>query len=111
MARRRVPGPRTEARRRLIESLLAEREETGESYRELEERSGIPAPTLAWWQGRRRNHFAQKIELVEIDPVRIDATPAVLEIALPDGVVVRVPPRFDPELLGAVLALLRARSC
>jgi hypothetical protein len=112
MARRRDPGPRTHARRRLIESLLAEREETGETYRELEERSGIPAPTLAWWRRRLRDASAsEEIEVVEVEPIKLQLPGSHLEIVWPGGAVVRVPPGFDTETLGAVLDLLKAGSC
>ncbi len=107
MARQRDPGPRTEGRRRLIEVLLAEREESGETYRELEERSGVPAQTLAWWQRRLREEDSKQVEFVEVAPAGIQLmTQSTLEIVLPDGAVLRIPSGFDPATLDAVFELL-----
>jgi hypothetical protein len=94
----------------VIETLLAERAATGESYRALEERSGIRAATLAWWQKRLRDESAQPepIELIEVEAPRGWATPSI-EIALPSGVTVRVPVSVGVDLIGQILDLVSQR--
>jgi transposase-like protein len=107
MARRsHVPAPRTPERRQLILELLAERAESGESYRELAERSGIPEPTLAWWQKKLRDEDARSdgIDLVEVEsagwrPMALRS----IEIVFRGGVVVRVPEGVELRWLQGVL--------
>jgi transposase-like protein len=110
MPRRGIPGPRTQARRRLIEKLLAERSKSGESYKALAKRSGIPAPTLAWWQKRLREEDGQegRIELVEVKSPGLLA-PGRIEVALPSGIVIRMPVGVGTEMLGQVLDLVVKR--
>jgi hypothetical protein len=96
-----------------VQALLAERARTGASYRELSERSGIPVPTLAWWQRRLgdKKRGGATVELTEIrSGVANLFAPAMVEVVLRDGVVVRVPPGVDPERLRGVLAALD-RQC
>jgi transcriptional regulator with XRE-family HTH domain len=115
MPDRALPRPRTAARRRLIEKLLAERAESGESYKSLEERSGIPAPTLAWWQSKQRERpkagaESSAIEWVELGhPPSPLLAPALIEIVLPTSVVIRVPADLDADVLGRVLDAVASR--
>lgn len=114
MARRRTrPGPRTEARQDLIKQLLGEREETGESYRSLEERSGIPAATLASWQRKLRAEASarasEEIELLEVQSPTWLTTRNPIEIELAAGVTIRVSNGFDADAVGAILDLVMER--
>ena len=98
-------APRSAARRKLVERLLSERSKTGESYRALSERSGIPAPTLAWWEHRRRASGGDKggIELIELDfEVGPEKPESWIEIQVPGGAVVRLPANASVELLRRV---------
>ena len=109
MTRRQTRGAAaTTARRHLIETLLAEREHSHETYRELEARSGIPAMTLASWQRKLRRERSNAVELVEIlgTDIGLPTPSAMLEVTLRDGVVIRIPPGFDLEMVGAVLQVL-----
>ena len=109
MRRRRIPGPRTEARRRLIEKLLGERSKSGESYKALAKRSGIPAPTRAWWQKRLREEDGEgPVQLVEVKSPGL-LTPARIEVALPSGIVIRMPVEVGAEMLGQVLDVVAER--
>ena len=48
---------------------------------------------------------------VAVDPESaFEASPAI-ELVLPQGCILRVRPRFDPELLRQLLALLQERPC
>lgn len=113
MARRRDRGSDRAKRRQLIERLLAEREETRESYRVLSERSGIPAATFAWWQRKLREEKGRAvgIELVEVARPWPTGSSVALELVLPGGLMVRVPSGFDREALRQVLEVVRNRRC
>jgi transcriptional regulator with XRE-family HTH domain len=95
-----------EARRCLIERLLDEREESGETYRKLAERSGIPAPTLAWWQNRLRDGRGRRdrVELIELASAMTSPLSArsSVEIVLPSNITVRVPLAAGVEVLGQI---------
>jgi len=97
----------------LIETYLAEREATGESYRQLSERTGIPAPTLAWWRRRlaaETEHVDGDIELVEVDPTSMfGPAAATLEVVTPKGIVVRVLHGTDVEMVADLVAAVADR--
>ena len=111
MARRDAAG--RQERRRLIESYLAEREATGESYRELSERSGIPAPTLASWRKRLAAEVEQSdddIELVEVEPGSVlGSAVSMVEVVVPIGMVVRAPHDSDVDMVADLVAAVVAR--
>jgi len=69
---------------------------------------------------REANFYAWRRELAERDrtkapavkfvPVHVRAE-AVVEVALPDGIVVRVPADLEASTVAALIAALRAASC
>ena len=44
-------------------------------------------------------------------PLRLAASACALELVLPDGLAVRLPPGFDEDSLRRLLALLRGTPC
>lgn len=114
MAKRAPSGGRRAARRELIESLLAERAATGETYRSLSERSGISAKTLQRWQSRLRAETDRttSVELVEIEPPGWPAGPSsTVEVILSTGMTVRIPPHVDVNWASALIAALGSARC
>lgn len=75
----------------------------------------LSAQSLVWWRGKLRRDGADQAEDVEPSFVRIDAPnePAagaeLIEVALANGRVVRVPAAFDDDALARVLAVAEAR--
>lgn len=76
---------------------------------------GVNARTLTYWKwklGRpERSAESRKAEFVEVAPSEIAGAPMVapserLEVVLGDGVVIRVPERFDADALRRVVAAL-----
>jgi len=86
-------------------------ERSGLEVAQFARREGIKAKQLYWWRWRLRSSG----ELLaprepEFLPVRVVGSPAPLpgtpiEIALPNGRLVRVVPGFDPATLERVLAI------
>jgi len=125
MVRQRIIGSDERgARHRLIKRLLAEREERGESYREVSERSGIPITTLAGWQKRlqergelngdragsaHRSGKGETVDLIEVGRARVGSWGSALEVVLRSGIVVRVPRQFDADELRRLLETLEPR--
>jgi transposase len=77
-------------------------------------RERINAKRLVWWRWKLRTSAAlpRPTEPVQFLPVRVvetatsTTTSAVpLEIALPNGLLVRIPPGFDPTTLQRVLSI------
>ncbi|WP_438032220.1 IS66 family insertion sequence element accessory protein TnpA [Sorangium sp. So ce204] len=92
---------------------------SGHSARVFAEQEGVNAGTLYSWSrrlGMKRSEYRQRSEkatLPALLPVVVAApastTPssgAALEIVLPDGAVVRVPPSFDEDTLARVVRAL-----
>ena len=101
---------RDDARRDRIRRLLDRREREGLTFRELAERSGIPAGTLGSWAWKLRQEAAAQedtgfVELVEAEDVPTPAR-ASFEIVLEHGrrILVRAP--FDESALARLVALL-----
>lgn len=132
-ARSPAPSPKTQHRRRPrnlrpaeARRLLVAFERSGLPVAEFERRHDLSPNRLSWW--RKRLGAAAPVTdgraasvPVTFLPVRIDVAPhptstpppaAPIELVLPDGVVVRVPPSFDPTSLARLLDVLReARAC
>ncbi len=97
----------------LIRRLLSERRESGETYLDLETRSGIPSGTLASWA--RRSGRAQPIqpafvEIIAGEEVRADDEgDRRFEVVLESSAGVRrlfVPTGFDPAELRQLVTTL-----
>jgi transposase len=82
-------------------------------------REGIIAKRLVWWRWKLRSTPATSAPESRFLPVRIvdsaarpEPAAASIEIALPNGRVVRVAPGFDPAALEQVLAIAdRGDAC
>src|SRR6266446_6299377 len=98
-------GSTTSVRARQMRRVLAHWQRSGLTLREFGEKRGIPPSTLSWWrQVFRRvgaeagNGAAAENALVFTEvspPANVPRTPAVLEILLPSGYLVRVPAGAD----------------
>ena len=92
--------------------LVGRFEQSGLEPDEFARREGIKAKQLGWWRWKLRSsgELATQTE-PEFLPVRIvTSTPpppvgTPIEIALPNGRLVRVQPGFDPATLERVLAI------
>jgi transposase len=92
-------------------------ERSGLALAEFARRQGVNPKLLGWWRWKlqltTRTGTAPAPE-PRFLPVHVVApTPPVtapIEIALPDGRVVRVPPGFDPTTLERVLAIVGAEK-
>ncbi|WP_437996738.1 IS66 family insertion sequence element accessory protein TnpB [Sorangium sp. So ce185] len=90
-------------------------ERSGLSAEQFAQREGYKAKQLYWWRWKLRADGASQpsppsVEAPRFLPVHVvaDTSPAAtepIEIALPNGRVVRVRPGFDPATLERVLAL------
>ncbi len=109
-------GSTTSARARQMRRMLARWERSGLSLREFGQQRGIPLSTLTWW----RQVFRRAGEPVNGAPVEnavvftevprpaiVPTTPAVLEIVLRSGYVLRVPAGADTGTLQRVLQVLQ----
>jgi len=97
--------------------MLARWQRSGLTLREFAQQRGIPVSTLTWWRQVRRageeagNGAAVENALVFTEvapPANVPRTPAVLEIVLHSGHVVRVPAGADTDTLQRVLQALQA---
>jgi transposase len=108
----RRPDP---ARERLWRKRLARWKASGLKVREFCDREGVTPTAFAHWRKELAARDARRAATDEPDfvPVRITtpAAAAPLDVALPSGPAVRVPPGFDPAHLRAVVAALEGRSC
>jgi hypothetical protein len=108
----RRPDP---ARERLWRQRLARWKASGLKAGEFCEREGVTPTAFAHWRKEIRDRDARLATTHEPDfvPVRITANVAAtpLEVVLPSGPAVRVPPGFDPAHLRAVVAALEGRTC
>jgi len=111
-------GSTTTLRARQMRRVLAGWKRSGLTLREFGEKRGIPPSTLSWWrQVFRRagdeegNGAAAETPVVFTEvpkPAKAARTPAVLEIILPGGHIVRVPAGADTDTLQRVLQALQA---
>lgn len=108
----RRPDP---AREHLWRKRLTRWKTSGLKVREFCEREGITQSAFAHWRKtlRARDARAATADAPTFVPVHITTTVAVtlLDVALPGGRVVRVPPGFDPVHLRAVVAALEGPPC
>jgi len=87
---------------------------SGLSAAEFATETGVNARTLTYWKwklGRTKRAPTRKLEFVEVTPSEITVAstaraPEQLEVVLGGGIVVRVPARFDTEVLRRVVAAL-----
>jgi hypothetical protein len=86
---------------------------SGLKVREFCEREGVTPTTFAHWRKEIAARDARRTTTTDplFVPVRVAAVLAPLEVALPGGRVVRVPPAFDPAHLQAVVTALEGLSC
>jgi transposase len=84
---------------------------------EFAQREGLEAKLLCWWRWKLRSSEVLPPAEPQFLPVHVVApspplVAKLIEIALPNGSVVRVPPGFDPATLERVLAIAaEAPSC
>ena len=132
-ARSPTPSPKPQHRRRPrnlrpaeARRLLLAFERSGLSLAEFERRHDLSRNRLSWWR-KRLGHSPSTSSTrpapasVTFLPVRVEVPPraaptpvatAPIELVLPDGAVVRVPPSFDATSLARLLDVLReVRSC
>jgi transposase len=99
--------------------IVARWHKSGDSARVFAEQEGVKAGTLYFWSrrlGMKRSEARQrskKAMLPTLLPVVVASSGATapsagasLEIVLPDGAVVRVPPAFDEDTLARVVRAL-----
>ena len=134
-ARSPIPSPKTQRRRRPqnlrpaeARRLLAAFERSGLTLAAFEHRHNLSPNRLGWWRKRLGDAPAAPgarpaAAAVTFLPVRVAVptratpppvpTPAPsIELVLPDGAVLRVPPSFDAAALSRLLDVLReARTC
>jgi hypothetical protein len=106
----RRPDP---ARERLWRQRLARWKVSGLKVSAFCEREEVTPTAFAHWRREiaardARRPVAAKPLFV---PIHVAPTPVHLEVALPTGRVVRVPPGFEPAHLRAVVAALEGSSC
>jgi hypothetical protein len=109
-------GSTTSVRARQMRRVLARWQRSGLTLREFGEKRGIPLSTLSWWRrvyrgaGEEEGNGAaveNAVVLTEVPPpVNVPMTPAVLEIVLDSGHIVRVPAGADTGTLRRVLQAL-----
>jgi hypothetical protein len=87
---------------------------SGLSAEDFAAREGLKPKQLGWWRWKLRSPRASSSSTPELRflPVRVvETAPAAsgsgvaLEVALPNGRVVRVPPGFEPSMLERVLSI------
>jgi hypothetical protein len=112
-------GSTTSVRARQMRRMLARWQRSGLTLREFGEQRGIPVSTLTWWR-RVFRHAGDKegngaaaengVVFTEVPkPTNGPRTPAVLEIVLHSGHLVRVPAGADTDTLQRVLQALQTR--
>ena len=110
-------GSTTSVRARQMRRVLARWQRSGLTLREFGEKRGIPLSTLTWWRRVFRDagdedgngaSAENAVVFTEVPkPAKVPRTPAVVEIVLPSGHVVRVPAGADTATLQRVLQALR----
>ena len=121
---------RDPARERFWRRTIRDQQRSGLSVRDYCKREGLKDGAFRWWRQAlaRRDREPSAATSVDRDGEPTEATPAFLpvrlvdlevvsprptppiEVVLPTGPTVRVPPGFDPRTLGQVLAVLEGRS-
>ena len=110
-------GSTTSVRAREMGLVLADWQRGGLTLREFAEQRGIPVSTLRWWRRVFRAAGAEELHGTAAEnavvftevrpPANVLRAPAVLEIVVPSGDLVRVPAGADSATLRQVLAALR----
>lgn len=110
-------GSTTSVRARQMGRVLARWQRSGLTLREFGDKRGIPPSTLSWWPQVFRRAGEEKVNgaaaenavvFTEVPkPVKVPGTPAVLEIVLHNGHMVRVPAGADTGTLRRVLQALQ----
>ena len=110
-------GSTTSVRARQMRRVLAGWQRSGLTLREFGEKRGIPVSTLSWWRRVFRDAGGEEgngapaenaVVFAEVQrPADVPRTPAVLEIVLPSGHLVRVPAGADTGTLQRVLQALQ----
>ncbi len=110
-------GSTTSVRARQMRQVLAGWQRSGLPLREFGQKRGVPLSTLNWWRRVFRDAGDEELSgaaaenavvFTEVPPpASVRRTPAVLEIVLPSGHLVRVPAGVDPATLQRVLQALR----
>ena len=110
-------GSTTSPRARQMRRVLARWQCSGLTLREFGEKRGIPPSTLSWWRQVFRRAGEDEVNgalaenavvFTEVPkPAKVPRTPAVLEIVLHSGHLVRVPAGADTDTLQRVLQALQ----
>ena len=106
-------GSTTSVRARQMRRMLARWQRSGLTLREFGEQRGISLSTLSWWRrvfqsaGDEAENGTAVAFTEVLPPANLPRTPAVLEIVLSSGHLVRVPAGADTDTLQRVLQTLR----
>ena len=114
-------GSTTSPRARQMRRVLARWQRSGLTLREFGQQRGIPLSTLTWWRqvfrrasepmsaAAKSGPAGEAVVFTEVPrPVSIPAIPAVLEVVLRDGHVVRIPAGADADTLNQVFQALQS---
>src|SRR5262245_24488371 len=106
----RRPDP---ARERLWRKRLARWKASGLKVHEFCDREGVTPTAFAHWRKELAARGARRAGSAKPGFVPVHPKPPAdpLEVALPGGRVVRVPPGFDPAHLRAIVAALEDLAC
>lgn len=114
-------GSTTTERAGEMRRVLGRWERSGLTLREFAQQRGIPLSTLTWWRRVFRgaseeagNGVAAENAVVfteVLQPAKVARMPAVVEIVVPSGHVVRVPAGADTATLQRVLQALATTTC
>jgi len=105
-------GSTSSARAQEMRRVLAQWQRSGLRLREFGEQRGIALSTLRWWRRvlRAAGAAAPAVAFIEVPaPVSVPRPPAVLEIVLTSGQMIRVSAGADSDTLRQVLAALQPR--
>jgi hypothetical protein len=96
--------------------LVADWEASGLDATEFAARAGVIPKRLVWWRWKLRSMRPPEPRFLPVhvvdSSVRSAPGSSLIEIALPNGRVVRVAPGFDPAALAQVLAIAgRSDAC
>ncbi len=110
-------GSTTSVRTRQMRRVLARWQRSGLTLREFGEKRRIPVSTLTWWRqvfrraGEKEGNgtaVENPVAFTEVpQPAKVPRIPAVLEVVLHSGHVVRVPAGADTDTLQRVLQALQ----
>jgi hypothetical protein len=118
---------RDPAREKFWRRAIRQQRRSGLSVRDFCRREGLRDWTFRWWRQElaRRDHERPAalpgeptetapvflpVRVVDPEAVALRTAPPI-EIVLPTGPTVRVPPGFDPRTLGHIMAVLEGRPC